>query len=93
VLPWPPLSSSFTEALTTITVWELSDCVIEKFLNMCTKHISRNIPYMTLPLSNTEKTENTTLAGSQEILKYQPEGKRSLGRPLKQWKDSVLEHL
>jgi hypothetical protein len=24
------------------------------------------------------------------ILKYQPKGKRNLGRPLKRWKDSVL---
>jgi hypothetical protein len=24
------------------------------------------------------------------ILKYQPQGKRNLGRPLKRWKDSVL---
>jgi hypothetical protein len=24
------------------------------------------------------------------ILKYQPRGKRNLGRPLKRWKDSVL---
>jgi hypothetical protein len=26
----------------------------------------------------------------KEILKYQPEGNRSVGRDLKQWKDSVL---
>jgi hypothetical protein len=26
------------------------------------------------------------------ILKYQPKGKRNVGRPLKRWKDSVLEH-
>jgi hypothetical protein len=24
------------------------------------------------------------------ILKYEPKGKRNLGRPLKRWKDSVL---
>jgi hypothetical protein len=27
---------------------------------------------------------------SKMVLKYQPKGKRSLGRPLKRWKDSVL---
>jgi hypothetical protein len=26
----------------------------------------------------------------KKFLKYQPEGKRNLGRPLKRWKDSVL---
>jgi hypothetical protein len=26
------------------------------------------------------------------ILKYEPKGKRNLGRPLKRWKDSVLLH-
>jgi hypothetical protein len=25
VWPWPPLSSSFTTAVTTLTLWELSD--------------------------------------------------------------------
>jgi hypothetical protein len=41
-------------------------CVKEKFLNMCMKNISRNIPHITLSSSNTEEIENNTHAGFQK---------------------------
>jgi hypothetical protein len=34
--------------------------------NVCKKHISRNIPHITIPSSNTEVTENNILAGFQK---------------------------
>jgi hypothetical protein len=41
-----------------------------------------------------KKVGKSMLTGKERfpkmILKYQPKGKRNLGRPLKRWKDSVL---
>jgi hypothetical protein len=34
--------------------------------------------------------EHVDMMSSNRIPKYQPKGKRNLGRPLKGWKDSVL---
>jgi hypothetical protein len=54
------------------------------------KNISRNMIHITLSSSNTEETENNHSQDSKRDLKISTKGKRSLGRPLKQSKGSVL---
>jgi hypothetical protein len=41
-------------------------------------------------LQNGNLAEKSSDRIPKMILKYQPKGKRNLGRPLKRWKDSVL---
>jgi hypothetical protein len=49
-----------------------------EFIYQCRKNWKEHVDRM-----RSDRTQNM-------ILKYQPKGKRNLGRPLKRWKDSVL---
>jgi hypothetical protein len=67
----------------------------EELMNIMDKQL-KITPIIDFATTVPEKLERTrTQTDSRQdtkmILKYQPKGKRCLGRPLKRWKDSVMK--